>query len=394
MNRILIAIGGAGLLWCVAADKPSASGHKKLTLDPKFYSEGVAAADFNRDGKLDVVSGPYWYEGPGFQKRHLVHEVKAYDPLNYSKNFLTYTYDFNSDSYPDIFYVGFPGEEASWCQNPGAAGGEWKRHIIMAKGVDNESPLLADVTGDGKPEFLCNFEGKIGYAQADWSDASKPWKYVAISEKAGYQRYTHGIGAGDINGDGRIDIIEVGGWWEQPEKLDDGKLWKKHPAKFGTDGAQMLVYDVDGDGINDIISVLHPHQYGLAWFKQTKDGQWQQNLIMGEKPEQSVGGLVVSQLHALDLYDVNGDGLKDIVTGKRFWAHGPKGDPDSDKPAMLFWLELKRDPQKGVTYTPHVVDDDSGVGMQVVAADFNQDGVGDFAIGNKKGTFVFLSERK
>ena len=104
-------------------------------------------------------------------------------------------------------------------------------------------------------------------------------------------------------------------------------------------------------------------------------------------------GVQFSQLHAVDLYDMNNDGLKDIVTGKRFWAHGPAGDPDPNAPAVLYWFELKRDGGK-VQWIPHQIDDQSGVGTQVMAGDLNGDKLGDVIVGNKKGQFVFIQEAK
>ena len=113
---------------------------KKIQLSDKFWGEGANFADFNKDGQMDVVSGPYWYEGPDFQKRHEYYpatqtsKIKQADGTEkviegfkgalsrdneYSDNFFAFTYDFNKDGWPDILIYGFPGKEATWFENPG-----------------------------------------------------------------------------------------------------------------------------------------------------------------------------------------------------------------------------------------------------------------------------------
>ena len=191
-----------------------------------------------------------------------------------------------------------------------------------------------------------------------------------------------------MNGDGRMDILEKDGWWEQPASLAGDPVWQKHEVMFGSGGAQMYAYDVNGDGKNDVITSLEAHRYGLAWFEQTGDG-WIKHLIVGDKPEQNPQGVKFSQPHAVDLVDMNGDGLKDIVTGKRFWAHGPTGDAEPNETPVLYWFELKR-AGKEASFTAHLIDDASGVGTQVTAGDINGDGKPDVVVGNKRGAFVFL----
>jgi len=117
-------------------------------------------------------------------------------------------------------------------------------------------------------------------------------------------------------------------------------------------------------------------------------------VILKPEPDLNSPELRISQLHAFDLVDINGDGLKDILTGKRFWAHGPKGDKEPDAPAVVYWFELKRGVQGQVEYIPHMIDDNSGVGTQVTAADLNGDRVPDVIVGNKKGIFLHLSKTK
>ena len=383
-------------LWCgVCSAESPAPRFKKLQLSDKFYAEGASYGDFNRDGRRDVVAGPFWYEGPDFQKKHEIRPAKDFDPKDYSDNFLTYVGDFNGDGWPDVLCLPHPGTEAYWYENPAGKEGPWKRHLAL-KDVGNESPMWGDVNGDGRPELIYNATGYLGYATYDPAKPDEPWTFHAITPKGNYQRYTHGIGEGDINGDGRVDILEANGWWEQPAVVKPGEPWIWHPFKFAEAAAQMYVYDVDGDGLNDVITVWHCHAYGLVWYRQIRCAQgeigWQQHVILPPKPDMASGALRISQLHAVDLVDMNGDGLKDILTGKRFWAHGPKGDVEPDAPAVVYWFELRRDKEKGVQFIPHMIDDDSGVGTQVTGIDLNGDGVPDVIVSNKKGTFLHLSQ--
>jgi hypothetical protein len=386
----LAALGGA---ICLAGPPVS---YKKIQLSDKFYAEGAYYADFNKDGHLDVVAGPFWYEGPDFTKRHEIHPPKAFDPNGYSDNFLTYTGDFNGDGWPDVLYVPYPGAEAYWYENPAGKDVPWKKHLAL-KQVGNESPMWADVNGDGRPELIYNIDGYLGYATYDPAKPDALWTFHAVTPKGNYGQYTHGIGYGDIRGIGRIDLLDANGWWEHPAVEKPGVPWTRHPFKFADAASQMYVYDVDGDGLNDVIAVWHCHQYGLNWYKQVRDSKgeitWQQHVILPSQPDLKSDALRISQMHAVDLVDMNGDGLKDIVTGKRFWAHGPHGDAEPNAPAVLYWFELHRDKEKGVSFIPHQIDDNSGVGTQVTAVDLNGDGIPDVIVGNKKGIFVFLSQK-
>jgi hypothetical protein len=238
--------------------------------------------------------------------------------------------------------------------------------------------------------------GQSGFLRPDGENPANPWLFHAISPDLKYQRFTHGLGVGDVNGDGKMDLLEHSGWWEQPAKLVPQDTWVRHEADFGPGGAQMYAYDVNGDGLNDVITTIEAHGYGLAWFEQVKEEgkiSFKKHMIVGMKGEPSPVGVTFTQMHAVALADMNGDGLKDIVTGKRYWAHGPSHDPESDKPAVLYWFELKREEGKEPKYIAHQIDDNSGVGTQCTVGDVNGDGKPDVVIGNKKGTFVFLQSQ-
>ncbi len=386
------------ILVSIAAQGPAQRKYKlhsfeKTQLDKDFHCEGASFGDLNRDGKPDLISGPFWYEGPAFENRHEFYKPHKFDVKRYSDNFFVFVHDFNADDWNDILVIGFPGKDASWFQNPKGAEGIWKRHIVFAQ-VDNESPTFTDLTGDGKPELVCQTKGEMGYATPDWSQPEKPWPFHPITPKGKKigGRFTHGLGVGDINGDGRNDIMWMLGWFEQPASLEGNPEWKVHLHNFaGRGGAQMYAYDVDGDGDNDVISSHNAHGYGLYWFEQVaKEGKltFVRHRIMGNLTKHSRYGVVFGNIHAIDLIDMDRDGLKDIVTGNRYWAHGGNAKADRQN-APVYWFKLVRAAKgKGAHFVPHLVDEHSGVGTQVVAGDMNGDGYPDVIVGNKMGTFI------
>jgi hypothetical protein len=401
--KFLSAVVLASLIHSASgADSPVT--FQKTRLTEQFLSEGADAADFNHDGKMDVVAGWQWFAGPDFKQAHnfAPPPTKPYDgAASYSDYFLTYTYDFNGDGWADILVYTWPGKDAAWYENPKGGEGLWARHSILPE-ADNESPGIGDMNGDGKPELICHTGGRFGFAEADWTHPDRAWTFHAISpeDKKAIFRYTHGYGFGDINGDGKPDLLEKNGWWEQPKDYHTGGDWTFHKTPFAPEGseggAQMFVYDVNADGLNDVITSWNAHLYGLAWYEQVRTGaeiSFKEHKLMNNKPEDSPYGVKFSQIHAFALADINGDGAMDFVTGKRFWAHGPKGDVETDAPAVLYWFELKRGPDHTADFIPHQIDNDSGVGTQITAADLNGDGRPDVISSNKKGLSIFIQQK-
>jgi hypothetical protein len=401
----------------LTAAEPAIHAFQKSHLSDQFWAEGANGGDFNRDGVTDIVYGPYWWEGPDWKRRHeYAPATKTFQLKNtdgsektipgfegalgknnaYSDNFFAFSYDFNGDGWTDILILGFPGDKSTWYENPRGGAGHWKRHDILDV-TDNESPTFTDLISDGRPEIVCSSKGAYGYAAADWADPAKPWTFHRISPNNNYHKFTHGMGVGDVNGDGRKDLLEKNGWWEQPASLAGDPVWTFHPVVFGVGGAQMHAYDVNGDGRNDVITSLAAHGFGMAWFENVlENGKavFKEHIFMNKEPHENRYGVRFSQLHAVDLVDMDGDGLKDIVTGKRFWAHGATGDPEPNAPSVLYWFRLVRGPSKAVDFVPYLIDDNSGVGTQVVAADINGDKKPDIIVGNKKGVFVFTHQTK
>jgi len=372
---------------------------EKIVLTDRFHAEAAGVGDIDGDGQGDAVYGPFWYAGPSFTERFPIYPTEDFDPHKYSNNFATFVADVDADGHLDVLVNVWPGKEVAWFKNPGdsirqAAG--WQRQLAFPT-VDNESPTFADINGDDREELCFHTNGMLGFAGPSDPSGTDRWPFTACSEKEDWQRYTHGLGVGDVNGDGRADFLMANGWWEQPAKPGRGP-WSKHSFDFGSGGAQMHVADIDGDGDGDIVTSLAAHQYGLAWFEQVPadDGgiSFIRHLILPENAEGSLTGVQFSQPHAVAVADVNSDGLPDIITGKRYWAHGPEKDPDAGGTPVLYWFELVRNPTsqeaKGVSFKPHRIDDASGVGTQLATGDLNGDGRLDLVIGNKRGGFVFL----
>lgn len=388
--KIRAIVFPASLLVLVAAlaQDPVRKAWTKRVLTKDFLTEGLSAGDLDGDGVKDLVAGAFWFKGPDFKEAKAYRPGKAMPVIGYMEDsFLSWVDDINSDGRNDILMASHPGKDLTLYLNPGREG-TWHAHRVMTEAA-TESPLWMDLDKDGKKELICMQGGKFGYAEIDWTDVTKPWTFVAVSEVRTTTPYIHGLGVGDLSGDGRPDIIEKEGWFEQPAAKDGAWVWHKVPfAERG--GAQMLVFDADGDGDNDMITSLDGHGYGLAWFENQRiDGKVElkrHEILSGDPARKGPEGLQFSQLHALECGDLDGDGRMDFVTGKRYYAHNGK-DPGAEDPALAV-VFFNRKEGDGVRWQPEVIDNDSGVGCQVLAVDLNGDGRLEFAAASKKGVHV------
>jgi len=382
---------------------------KKITLSTDYLSEGASIADINADGHPDVIAGPLWWQGPDFKVSHSYAPVKVFPTTGpgltgYSNNFFTFPSLVTADKWPDILKVGVPSQPAHLAINPGEkplSVDNQKhscQHCLAQKNVCNESPQLLQILPGKQKQLLAYSKNHITIAQPT-SDPIAPWEVLRISSKeVRFQKYTHGLGSADINGDKLPDILEKAGWWQQPANWDKKTAWVFHPYPFAPKqgGAQMYGYDVDGDGDTDVVSALNAHSYGLAWYEQTKSAEgkitFKQHIIMPDAPSKDPKVLSFSQPHAMACADIDGDGIKDIITGKCYFAHNGR-DPGAKDPAVLYWFQTTRT-KEGTSFTPHLIDNNSGVGRQISTGDLNGDGKPDIAISNKKGTYIFLQVPK
>lgn len=348
---------------------------KKHIISPTFISEGAATGDVNNDGKIDVLAGIYWFEAPSW-KPHRIHADTLNPVPGYSTTFLNFCTDVNNDGWADLIRFDQPGGVCVWYENPGRKDMLWKSRVIL-ESAGNETPILVDVDLDGKKDLICNDAKarQVIWLKAPVAKGDTIWKRNIISSDSlrGTHRYTHGLGWGDMNNDGRKDVIITTGWWEGPANIKQTD-WTFHPADLGKECANMFVLDADGDGDADVVS-SSAHNYGIWWYEQQAQG-----FITHEISRQ------FSQTHAMAFEDINNDGHPDLITGKRFGAHNEK-DPGALEPAMLYWFEYK--PGKSPAWIPHEIDNNSGIGNSFVARDMNGDGLKDVVISNKKGVYFF-----
>jgi hypothetical protein len=378
----------------------------------QFYDGWSAAvADVNRDGHPDVISGPYVYYGPDFTTAAEIYTPNSYNPTSEYPvvSMVNLAYDFTGDGWPDVLIMsGNAGNGTGTLYvNPRGETRHWDKFVVLQP-VGNEETLMKDIDGDGKPEIIHAGNNTLRYSKPDPANPTGTWITHTISEPGPWgANIGHGLGVGDINGDGRMDYVNCYGWWEQPPKGSSQELWTHHPQEFGrwgksqggAGGAEIGVYDVNGDGLNDVVVSLEGHGFGLAWYEQKREGgkiTFVEHIIMDNFLTKNAGDVIFTEPHATAFADFDGNGILDMVTGKRSMSHFGYTDPDPFGPAVLYVYKAFRNKNApgGAEFVPELIHNRSGVGSHIAIADLNGDGKPDVVTAAIYGTYIFFNQTK
>lgn len=338
------------------------------------HAEGITTIDINGDGRPDILSGAYWYESPGPQggewKRHQYRTVQIVG--EFVSDCGEWAVDVNHDGAPDVVTTGWMTDGLYWYENPKKPDVMWQRHFITHT-VETEGGWMADINGDGKPDLALAHYGRSGVIWVDFSGTEPK-----VHRIGGHDQDGHGIGMADIDGDGKTDILTPYGWFQNINANQD--QWQWHSDwKLGETGFPIIGYDVNNDGKMDLI-YGRGHSYGLYWLEQQGKGQdrhWTKHTI-----DESF-----SQVHALKLSDLDGDGSPELLAGKRYRGHNGK-DPGSYDPLVIYYYKIDRRTGAFTRYAISVNGTAAG-GTQFVVKDLDGDGDLDIATAGKTGVHFF-----
>ena len=390
MRVTITLLGWVMVATNLTAQHPISYQVRLLTVDS---NEGCDIGDIDRDGKPDIVAGRNWYRNGDWTPRPV---RLLEDRAGYVRSNGEWLIDLDEDGFPDVMSMDFVQGGIYWFKNPGTTGLQrglvWKKQLLADTGLTtNETSYLVDLTGDGRPEWISDQWNKSNPLIAwviERPDSKQSGSTPEVPKLKGHRignSTGHGIGFGDLNHDGRDDIFVGTGWYECPagNRLDGP--WKFHPAWQLQSACPTLIYDVDGDGKNDVI-FSRAHDFGIELWRSL--GLDEHGELRFEK---STIDKSFSQAHCLHRVDLDGDGTDELLTGKRVRAHNG-GDPGGKSPPVVRYYVWN---QSQMAFQGHTIAEKSiGIGLQIRTADLDDDGDLDIVLAGKDGTQILFSQLK
>ncbi len=346
---------------------------EKIKIDDGAF-ESAAAFDVNNDGKLDIVCGAYWYEAPNWTK-HKMCDVRAEG--EYYDDFSTIAIDINGDGYIDIVTGGWWGATLVWRENPRGQRIEWQTHEIDQCG-NIETARAWDIDGDGQLEICPNTPGTpLRFYKLVKKGKEPKWRKIFVQREGASG---HGLGFGDVNGDGRGDFVVSNGWWESPADPLSSEWIFHQEFNLGSASVPIIVDDFNKDGLPELI-VGQAHGYGLDYYTQMPEKNTRKWVKHPIDP-------YFSQYHEMVYADIDGDGEKEIVTGNRYRAHCGTEPGETDIVGLYYFK------WNGESWTKCVIDygkagQHSGTGIFMHVVDIDRDGRLDIVAPGKEGLFLF-----
>ncbi len=277
-------------------------GHRVVDANPpsgdKGYLDVCALGDLDGDGRTDIVVGSQesiglvWYHNPDW-KRYVI------SPGEFTTD--GEVADLNGDGEAEVITSNIQTDQIEWYERVGDPSRPegWKRHRIGGGWAHDLA--VGDINGDGRLDVVA-FSKYVKPPHLVWweapADPRQEWTRHEIDEPAG-----EGLDVGDLDSDGHLDIAAGRCWYRNVDGR--GLKWEKRETTSDwTHDCRVVIADMNGDGKPDIVLSHSEGKGRLSWFENPT---WREHVIDAEPLEGA---------HSLGVADFDGDGRLEVMAGE------------------------------------------------------------------------------